>query len=143
MIWILQEVWTLCRVFKRTPTPSKKYIPERKGENLDAIKQTILSTTVDFSSKSCSFDSDYGEHYLSFGDSAVAQQSDRKPVADGQQYCWSGKYSNPETYTGFWDVNENRDFFASMDWDELRSVGPRTINSAQVYDYDCRYCPTH
>ncbi|OWM78778.1 transcription factor JUNGBRUNNEN 1-like isoform X2 [Punica granatum] len=132
------EVWTLCRIFKRTPVPSRKYIPEGKDKKPDAIKDTmIISTTMDSSSKSCSFDSDYGEHYLSFGDSVINQQKERKPMtAGGQLYCWSGNYSNSEPYKSFWDVNEDQDFFADQELDELRSVAHRAISSSQVYGYD-------
>lgn len=115
LILILQEVWTLCRVFKRTPTLSR-YVPEQRDKRPDKTKQTVFSATMDFSSKSCSLDSDHGEHCLGIGDAFMAQQSYRKPMADEQQYCWSGKYSDSEPHTSFWDMNENRDLFTDMDW---------------------------
>lgn len=117
IVWILQEVWTLCRIFRRTQTPSKRYIPEWKDKKPDANKQTIISTRMDFSPKSCSFVPDYGEHFLNFSETA----SDRELVSDEQQYYWSGKYSAWEHNMNFWyvDGDQDQDFLADRDCDGL------------------------
>ncbi|KAK4743377.1 hypothetical protein SAY87_001378 [Trapa incisa] len=94
-----QEVWTICRVFKRTPRPtlSKCVDPKKKGKKHDAAKQTLVSTAKDSTSKSCSFDSCYGEHWVSLGDCVMAQQSDNHG---------SAKYLDWEPYSSFWEVGE-------------------------------------
>ncbi|KAK4790058.1 hypothetical protein SAY86_017362 [Trapa natans] len=96
---ISSEVWTICRVFKRTPRPtlSKCVDPNKKGKKHDAAKQTLVSTAKDSTSKSCSFDSCYGEHWVSLGDCVMAQQSDNHG---------SAKYLDWEPYSSFWEVGE-------------------------------------
>ncbi|KAK4757327.1 hypothetical protein SAY87_018628 [Trapa incisa] len=78
-----------------------------------------MGTSTDSSSNSCSFGSNYEEHYLNFGSSVIDPRSEGEPVTDEHQYIWSGKRSNSEPYMNFWDVIEDQGFFAEGEYHDL------------------------
>ncbi|KAI4363900.1 hypothetical protein MLD38_020063 [Melastoma candidum] len=115
------EVWTLCRIFKRTPS-SRRYMPDAK--NIACIKKS----PADASSKACSWESEHGERCLSFGDSFEEKNNDRKPSLIGISHSQSHNIDNlhqqaamatTTTYPTFWNFNNGDDVLLSGNWDEL------------------------
>ncbi|XP_061342827.1 transcription factor JUNGBRUNNEN 1-like isoform X2 [Gastrolobium bilobum] len=138
----LQEVWTLCRIFKRIPS-YKKYTPNLK----DSEPVTKPNPTNSSTSKTCSLESDNSKSYLTFTDSAVIHQIERKPVIgqvdERNNHLFQGQLGNvaaqpPTTlsYSSFnWNQNVNDDAFANENWDDLRSVVQfANIDPSKVYD---------
>ncbi|XP_050224436.1 transcription factor JUNGBRUNNEN 1-like [Mercurialis annua] len=130
------EVWTLCRIFKRSVS-HRKYTPDwRELSTKRTQPQPVIDST---NSITCSADSDQSrENYLSFA-APVFQYTEKKPVlinnhvnheknqilyhADPfnnnyimqtQSMASSSNVSSPAYY--------GNDQFLSGDWDELRSV---------------------
>ncbi|KAF8007750.1 hypothetical protein BT93_K1673 [Corymbia citriodora subsp. variegata] len=120
------EVWTLCRIFKRTPS-SRKYIAKPEWN-----EATFKQSPVDSYSKSSSFESEYGDQCLSFGSDHLAiQLSDTKPAichVDQAQYPLINHcHSIPQApmaapRTSFWNQNGEDIFVNGINWDELRSI---------------------
>lgn len=131
----LQEVWTLCRIFKRIIS-HRKFSPNWKQT------ATKLNPT-DSIPKACSLESDNSEAYSSFED-LVIQQNDRKPFihhVDERDNIFlahsnsTGQVPFPSSYSNFWSPSAD-DFLTNGNWDELRSVVQLTIDPSHVYD--CR-----
>jgi len=121
----LQEVWTLCRIFKRIPS-YKKYAPNWK-ETASKLNPT------DSSSKTCSLESDN----ISFEDSVI-QQNESKPFiqqVDQRNQLNSAAQAPifPSSYSSFWSPSTD-DFFTNGNWDELRSVVQVAVDPSQVYE---------
>lgn len=124
-----QEIWTICRIFKRTAS-YRKYIPDWSDSS---IKQ---NHPTDTSSKTCSFESDDTEKYLSFGTSTF-QHIEKKPVvshSEGNNQLFAGQ-SNcisqaplAALYSSF--TNE---FFREENWDELGAIVECAVDPAVVY----------
>ncbi|KAL6328921.1 hypothetical protein AAG906_007211 [Vitis piasezkii] len=130
------EVWTLCRIFKRSPT-YRKYTPEGKG----SISNKQVA--ADSSSKTCSLESDNNDKYLSFENSTTRTKNrtvvdssidERSQLVVGQMSSFVSPYSGP--YSSFWNPNGDDQFFTSGNWDELRSIVESAIDPPHVYD--CR-----
>lgn len=141
---ILQEVWTLCRIFKRTPS-YKKYTPNWKEAS--ATKRNHN----DSSSKTCSSSlesENSSEQYMGFGDSFHPQQNESKPFiinhVEDRNHLFMSQF-NPlvqspysASYSSFWNSNGD-DFFTNGNWDELRSVVELAADPPQSHNvYDCR-----
>ncbi|KAK9285933.1 hypothetical protein L1049_025135 [Liquidambar formosana] len=126
------EVWTLCRIFKRT-TSSRNYVPNWK-------ETSIKQNPVESSSKTCSLESDNShDQYVSFGDTVI-QQNERKPVinhGERRNMLFVGHSNSiaqaPTTGSpSFWNVNKD-EFFRDGDWDDLRSVVELDIDPSNLY----------
>ncbi|XP_019435090.1 PREDICTED: transcription factor JUNGBRUNNEN 1 isoform X2 [Lupinus angustifolius] len=132
------EVWTLCRILKRIPS-YKKYTPPLKHSKPN---QSNSST-----SKTCSFESDNTNPYLTFTDSVVVQQNETKPViehVDQRNHFFLTQFANvaqpPTTlsYPTFWNQNNVvDDVFANENWDDLRSVVQFAMDPSKDY-YHCK-----
>lgn len=121
-----QEVWTLCRIFKRNPS-FRKYALEGKGSTSNRQAAT------DSSSKTCSLESDNNDKYLSFETSSTTRTksrtivdssiNERSQLLVGQMSSFVSPYSSTGPYSTFWSPNIVDDqFFTSGNWDELRSI---------------------
>jgi len=123
----LQEVWTLCRIFKRVPS-YRKYAPNWK-ETASKLNPS------DSSSKTCSLES---ENYISFEDSVI-QQNESKPFiqqVDQRNLLNSAAQAPfPSSYSSLWSPSAD-DLFTNGNWDELRSVVQVAVDPSQVYE--CR-----
>lgn len=121
----LQEVWTLCRIFKRIPT-YKKYTPTTKPNPINSS-----------SSKTCSIESEHNKPYLTFTDSTIVQQNERKPFIEYERnhLFLNHQLGNNNTVadqspttlshsSSFWNQNVDDDeaFGNYENWDDLRSV---------------------
>lgn len=98
----LQEVWTLCRIFKRIPS-YKKYVPaDNKLKETTTKKSSCPLDHNDSSSKSCSLETDYTEPYISLElDTSSDHQYRRKAVVYG------GDDTTPTSTTqGSWYVGQ-------------------------------------
>lgn len=128
MTWLgLQEVWTLCRIFKRIPS-YKKYTPDNWKEG------NTKQNPTDSSSKTCSLESENycGEPRLSPQDSVVMQRiekSSSKPVRVDEQvdetnqwFKFVGETPYATSYSSLRDIPSDNDFFINGNWDELRPV---------------------
>ncbi|RDX99376.1 Transcription factor JUNGBRUNNEN 1 [Mucuna pruriens] len=114
------EVWTLCRIFKRVPS-YKKYTPNLK----DSAAEGATTKSNSSSSKTCSLESDNGKPYLTFTNSSLIQQNERKPVighVDQLNHLFLGQLGNvAQTPTSsFW--NHQNVQFPNDNWDDLASV---------------------
>ncbi|RWR85733.1 transcription factor JUNGBRUNNEN 1-like protein [Cinnamomum micranthum f. kanehirae] len=127
------EIWTICRIFKRTSS-YRKYIP-------DWSDSSIKQNPADASSKTCSFESDDREKYLSFGTSNI-QHIEKKPVIshseDNSLLCSGQSYSIPQApstalmYSNFPSSNTS-EFFREGNWDELGTILEFAVDPAIVY----------
>lgn len=153
---VLQEVWTLCRIFKRIPS-YKKYTPNLKDSAPPPLLMTNKPNPTSNSScsKTCSLESDNSKPYLTFTDSAsvVFQQNEieRKPFiingqVDQRNHIFLSQLGNvaqaPTTlsnYPSFWNQSvDNDDAFGNYEnWDDLRSVVQFAIDPSKV-NYDCK-----
>lgn len=132
---ILQEVWTLCRIFKRIPS-CKKYTP-----NLKNPAAVTKPNEIDFSSSNSSLDSDVNcKPYLTF-----MPQIERKQVDDRKHLILNQIAQVPSSvsYPSFWNQNVVEDVFASENWDDLRSVVQFDINPSTVNDCTETCLPPH
>ncbi|XVF81694.1 hypothetical protein PTKIN_Ptkin15bG0175900 [Pterospermum kingtungense] len=146
------EVWTLCRIFKRTPS-NKKYAEAAAAWKLEA---TIKQNGAD--SKTCSSLEDESEnsteqHCMSFWDS-VQQQNHSKPnifmdQVDARNYFllggspWSSTncvaqqvpFTATNSYPSFWNHPNgvNVDVFDNGNWDELGPV----VDQLALEPYTC------
>jgi len=119
---VLQEVWTLCRIFKRIPS-FKKYTPNLK----DTKSNTVNSNTSTIDSDNC-------KPYLICRDTEMMQQL--KPVF-GQVDEKKHLYLQPPSstpYPTFWNHNVEDYTFANENWDDLRSVVQFAIHPSSVFD---------
>ncbi|KAK4770149.1 hypothetical protein SAY87_030681 [Trapa incisa] len=145
------EVWTLCRIFKRTPS-HRKYTPGLHQPNAKSLEN--ISPTNDYCSKTktnSSFQSEYSfEKLMSFGDSAAHSMKEStiaaagmgnafvdernslylanhfNPIAHPYQPSFSAPYLE---HPGFWNLNGHSQLTNENNWDELRSVIERTIHT--------------
>ncbi|TKY57195.1 Transcription factor JUNGBRUNNEN 1 [Spatholobus suberectus] len=131
------EVWTLCRIFKRVPS-YKKYTPNLK----DSAPITKPNPTNSSSSKTCSLESDNGKPYLTFTNSPLIQQNERKPVighVDERNQLFLGQLGNVAqaptslSYSSFWNHHQDVEF-ANENWDDLTSVVQFAIDPSRVSD---------
>lgn len=149
VIYNLQEVWTLCRIFKRIPS-YRKYTP--------TLKDTKPNPSDSSNSKTCSLESDNNNNnntnrkpnFGSFrsSDSLIFHQQnsvhERKPVLDERSHLFLGQLAHhqaaPTMVTNcynptFLSHQSMEDVFANGDWDELRSVVQfANIDPSTVYD---------
>lgn len=139
----MQEVWTLCRIFKRIPS-YKKYTPTPTPTLKDSAPATKPNPITDSSSSkiTCSLESENGKPYnLTFTDSVVIQQNERKPVigqVDERNHLFLGNVAQAPTtlsYPSFWNQSVD-DVFANENWDDLRSVVQFAMDPSR--DYDCK-----
>ncbi|XVE63231.1 hypothetical protein DITRI_Ditri07aG0003200 [Diplodiscus trichospermus] len=119
------EVWTICRIFKRTAS-HRKYTPDWREL---AAKRPSNGKP---SSQSCNAESDSShENYITFG-SEIVQNYDTKPVVNhminasrshghAEQVSSIAQPSSMASSSSFSNFPEN-DFFTHANWDELRSV---------------------
>ncbi|XWS47470.1 hypothetical protein CRYUN_Cryun14cG0154800 [Craigia yunnanensis] len=146
------EVWTLCRIFKRTPS-NKKYAAAAAAWKLDA---TIKQNGAD--SKTCSLEEDSEnstKQCMSFCDSV--QQNHSKPnifmdQVDARNYFLLG--GNPWSSTNFIAQQApfaatnhpsfrnhpngvNVDVFTNGNWDELRPVVELALEPYPFHAFDC------
>jgi len=143
---VSQEVWTLCRIFKRVPS-YKKYTPNLKDSATAPI--TKPNPTNSSSSKTCSLESDNSKPYLTFTNSPssmlLQQQNEmKKPVfehVDQQRsHILLGHVPQPPTsfsYSTFW--NHQSLEFAHENWDDLTSVVQFAVDPSRVSDH-CKEC---
>ncbi len=118
-----QEVWTLCRIFKRNVS-HRKYTPDWRE-----ISNKRQPVAIDISSKTCSVDSNSRENYLSFGAPHI-QYSDKKPVinhVNERKQLHADQLSSitqPPSMASSSNISSpyENEVFAYGDWDELRSV---------------------
>ncbi|XP_068656590.1 transcription factor JUNGBRUNNEN 1-like [Aristolochia californica] len=132
------EVWTLCRIFKRTGTP-RKFMPDNWRAS-PLIKQN----TTDSTSKTCSIESDARKersHYQAFH----TKQTKMKPVIithnEEQSQLFSGQLSSVAQSTvtpctSFPDTADSA-FHSNGSWDELGAVVEFALDRTLVYG--CRY----
>ncbi|KAI4378369.1 hypothetical protein MLD38_015858 [Melastoma candidum] len=108
------EVWTLCRIFKRTPS-CRRYMPDTKSVTC------IKKSPADASSKASSWESEYGERCLSFGDSLEEKNNDRKPSLIGVTHSQSHNIDNLHQHaaTATTTPTTGDDVLLSRNWDEL------------------------
>lgn len=135
---MLQEVWTLCRIFKRIPS-FKKYIPNLK-------KYSQPSNNNSSSSNTCSLESDNTNPYSTstFTDSQLVQQNhETKPFFNGhvdQRINQSFLTQVPTTLSqpSFWNEHQNAvdddQVFANENWDDLGSMVQFAFDTSKVYD---------
>lgn len=147
-------MWTICRIFKRTQSYNKRYIPDWKETTATNTPRTSSRPTDDSSSKTCSFDSDYSceapAPQPSLEDSVIeTKPAVEQVVLDEQNRWFLGQFNHPlvhhqapfaaSSYPSLLNSTNGAgdDFFASGNWDELRSVVQLAIDqdSSQVY-YD-------
>lgn len=112
LVW--QEVWTLCRIFKRVPS-YKRYTPNLKDLNTAPI-------TKSSSSKTCSLESDTSKPCLTFTNSPsslLLQQNQMmmKPVFGHVEQQPPTTFS----YSSFWNHHQNLEL-PHDNWDDLTSV---------------------
>ncbi|XXG65794.1 hypothetical protein AAC387_Pa05g3415 [Persea americana] len=127
------EVWTICRIFKRTVS-YKKYTPGWSDSS------SIKRHPTDANSKSCSFESDDGEKNQYFGTSSI-QQTEKKPfiTVNEDKQLLSDQYNPiaqaPSTAlcSSFPSTNSN-DFFRQGNWDELGAIVEVALDPL-VYGY--------
>ncbi|OMO65730.1 hypothetical protein CCACVL1_21409 [Corchorus capsularis] len=125
-----EEVWTICRIFKRNVS-QRKYTPDWR--ELAAGKRPSVATAT---SQTCSVESNSHENYISFGSTRSIVQNnnyyDEKPVINNHMNGSSqwhadqlsttiAQPSSMASSSSFSNQPEN-DFFAHADWDELKSV---------------------
>lgn len=134
--WVWQEVWTLCRIFKRVQS-HKKYPTEIKGSNI--INQ---NRQVNSSLKTSSFGSYCTEQCISFCESPVQQIPETKPIInhiDERNYFLLGHLNStaqapfPVSYSSFWNLN-GEDPLTYGNWDELRPMVDQAITPSQASD---------
>ncbi|KAK1326316.1 Transcription factor JUNGBRUNNEN 1 [Acorus calamus] len=108
------EIWTICRIFKRSVT-FRKY-------NHQEWKESTRHALADSSSKTCSFESDNGEENKSCGITSTTDQygeDNNNPLVKNNQYYnvdnWGTIIQSPlEPY-----INSGGEFFGERNWDEL------------------------
>ena len=119
----LQEVWTICRIFKRNVS-HRKYTPDWRE-----IAATRPSTGTP-NSQTCSVESNSHENYINFG-SPIVQNYDEKPTVNhingrkqwhAEQWSSIAQPSQMASSSSFSNCPENNDFFTHANWDELKSV---------------------
>lgn len=130
-------MWTLCRIFKRVPA-YKKYTPNLK----DSTPITKPKPTNSSTSKTCSLESDNSKPYLTFTNSPLIQQNERKPFiaqADQWNHLFLGQFANVAqaptslSYSGFWN-HQNVEFANNDNWDDLTSVVQFATDPSRVSD---------
>lgn len=121
----LQEVWTICRIFKRSVS-HRKYTPDWRE-----IASNRTSTATPSPQIICSMGlgSNIHETYIAFG-SPLVQSCDEKPGFSGMngRNQWHAEQlsiaqpSSMASSSSFSSCPENNDFFTRANWDELKSV---------------------
>ncbi|XP_068653969.1 transcription factor JUNGBRUNNEN 1-like [Aristolochia californica] len=133
------EVWTLCRIFKRTATP-RKFAPDNWRAS-----QLIKQNPTDSSSKTCSMESDARKE-ISYYRAFHTNQTQMKPViithSEEQSQLLSGQVSTvaqsivTTPCTSIPDTAESS-FYSNGSWDELGAVVEFALDRTLVYG--CRY----
>ncbi|KAL5977197.1 hypothetical protein ACLOJK_021539 [Asimina triloba] len=136
------EIWTICRIFKRTVT-YKKY--SQDGSN-SSTKRTTPTNTC---SNTSSFESDDADTYHFFGTSSAPQQIvERKPLVshtEGNYHFFSGQLGSIPQSAAFSNLyptipnpNVNEFYHRDGNWDELGAIVDQfAIDPALVGG--CRY----
>ena len=106
---ILQEVWTLCRIFKRIPS-YKKYVPADNKWKETTTKKSISSSScrldyIDSSSKTCSLETDYTKPYVSLELDTSSDHHHRQAIVNGSGEM-TPKSSSTTTTRGSWFVGQ-------------------------------------
>lgn len=147
----LQEVWTICRIFKRIPS-HRKYTPHSKkhGANTDPIK---CSNPADSCSIATSgFESEHScEQYMSYAESIIIHPKresaipgmDSLFVDDRNSLFLTGHFNSSTAhhqppFSGSWNPNGDNQVGYRNNWDELGSVVEQGIHN-QFHDFDCTY----
>lgn len=117
-----QEIWTICRIFKRTVS-YRKYTPEW------GVSSSIKQNPIETNSKTCSFESVDEEKHQYLGSSSI-QQIEKKPficINEDKSQLPSDQYNSiaqsPLTalYSSFPSANSS-EFFRQGNWDELGAI---------------------
>lgn len=114
---VLQEIWTICRIFKRNIS-SRKYPQVMKASSSKQMP-------TDSSSKSSSFESDTGDEYRCFGSSSIPQ-GEMKLIANYYEEKnqllasqWNSVAQAPITLHPNIPNTSTDEFFKDSSWDEL------------------------
>lgn len=117
----LQEVWTICRIFKRNQS-YRKYTPER-GELSTKRNSTTNGRTKTWNGELAKCREVYNN--ISFGaSSGVEDDDDEKKAVNvvGRNWAWQVGISEPESCSSTVLSEEAREFFTNGNWDEIASV---------------------
>ena len=123
----LQEVWTLCRIFKRDVS-CRKYASDWQNKKNNPSKQSTTAT----SSRTCSGESDNSVKVKSFG-VLDAKEIERKLVNEqllGRNQFFAGTTQVVPSYLGFSNPNE---YLGQQNWDEHRPVVDYTLGTSLLY----------
>lgn len=122
-VW--QEVWTLCRIFKRVPS-YKRYTPNLKDSNTAPI--TKPNPTNSSSSKTCSLES---ETFTNSPSSLLLHQNQIiKPVFGHVDQHPPTSFS----YSTFWN-HQNLELAHDENWDDLTSVVQFAVDPSRLSDH--------
>lgn len=137
-----QEVWTLCRIFKRNVS-HRKYTPDwRELSNKRQQQTTTSAKKIDTSPNTCSVDSNTTrENYISFTTDQIIQFTEMKPLVNNHRVINERKLQlhseqlnmnithhqfpsmAASSYSNISSPFDDDELFSyNYDWDELRSV---------------------
>ncbi|KAE8687878.1 Detected protein of unknown function [Hibiscus syriacus] len=113
-----QEVWTICRIFKR-------YVDCRKNTpnwgRVAAKRSSTGNGNGIHSSQSCSVESSSRENYITFG-SLIVQNHEVDKAAVMNNGSWHGEQSMASLPSSCFSNYPENDFFTNADWEQLKSV---------------------
>lgn len=111
----LQEIWTICRIFKRNAATRIGKLAWRDA-SAEGDQKTVKS-------KTCSVDSGNQEGYISFGAPAQGVHDGKKPVLGLKREESSMSHVDSEPGSGSSVLgDEAREFFAHGNWDAIVST---------------------
>lgn len=145
----MQEVWTLCRIFKRTSN-YKRFTSDWKQQHQSVVKQSFGDT----SSKACSLQSEISDDHsnnmefpqkninnASSGGNLNYQLDQRnsyyynnsQPIATMPQLSFTSSSNS-----SFWNTSTAEDqeyLFSDGNWDELKSVVDLAIDPRSLFGF--------
>lgn len=130
----MQEIWTLCRIFKRSVSHRKQYTPDLRQL---AAKRASTDKITKMRSLECDYSNQ--EAYINFGTNFGHYANDHRPVINNNasndqrhhhHQVHVGLLNSPAAQpprlsapsSDFWNSPAANDFFTFENWDELGSV---------------------
>ncbi|XP_075080500.1 transcription factor JUNGBRUNNEN 1-like [Nicotiana tabacum] len=124
------EVWTLCRIFKRTSN-YRRYTPEGK--------YPLVSLSFgDASPKACSLESENsGDHSTNFKQMSFQQENNNGDdnLMDERNPHFYQQHPFTSSSSSFWNTSngEEEELFSDGKWDELKSIVDLATDPSSLY----------
>jgi len=135
----MQEIWTLCRIFKRNVS-QKKHVPDLKQVSAKRhafYDKSSRTSNVEFASANQESFINFGGHYHNEQKPVInyTNSDKRNQFNVTSQLCSTMAQHQPQLTvpsTNLWSNPPANDFFSFDNWDELGSVVKFAVDSPSL-----------